>query len=50
VEKEFTWERTDKVEALIEAAHSGNGVKASTSAKPLSAPAKKVAAKTVRLS
>jgi len=44
MEKELTWEATDRAEALAEAAHSGNGVR-------LSAPApirKKVAAKSLR--
>jgi S-adenosylmethionine synthetase len=27
-EDTFTWEKTPKIDALIEAAHSGNGVKA----------------------
>jgi S-adenosylmethionine synthetase len=44
-EKEFTWERTDRAEALIEAAHSGNGVRLQAPA----AAARKVAAKSVRL-
>jgi S-adenosylmethionine synthetase len=45
-EKEFTWERTDRIEALLSAAHSGNGVKA---AAVKSSPPLKSAAKTVRL-
>ena len=40
-EKEFTWEHTDRVEALLAAAHSGNGVSASSKSAP---PVKKVAA------
>jgi hypothetical protein len=47
-EKEFTWEHTDKVEALIDAAHSGNGVAKSTPAVKSAPPVKKVAAKTAR--
>jgi S-adenosylmethionine synthetase len=45
-EKEFTWERTDRVEALVAAAHSGNGVRPAASVK--SAPPVKSAAKSVR--
>jgi S-adenosylmethionine synthetase len=43
-EKEFTWERTDRIEALVAAAHSGNGVHAAKSAPPV----RRVAAKTLR--
>ena len=44
-EKEFTWEKTDRIEALVAAAHAGNGVSASSKSAP---PVKKVAAKTLR--
>ena len=47
-EKEFTWERTDKVEALLEATGAGNGVSAATKSAPPVKPVKKVAAKTIR--
>jgi S-adenosylmethionine synthetase len=50
-EKEFTWERTDKAEALAEAARSGNGVHARAAASaPAAVEKKKVAARSARAS
>ena len=46
-EKEFSWEATDRVEALTAAAHSGNGV--SMHAPASTPPARKLAAKSARL-
>jgi S-adenosylmethionine synthetase len=36
-EKDFTWEATDRVDALVEAAHSGNGVRHTVAARRTSA-------------
>jgi S-adenosylmethionine synthetase len=40
-EKEFTWEQTPRVAELIEAAHSGNGVQASSSSSSKNVAAKR---------
>jgi S-adenosylmethionine synthetase len=44
-EKELTWEHTDRTDALLDAAHAGNGLAAKAAKKPVAAAAKQVAAK-----